>query len=48
MFLSVQLLRNWGEQRPSNQGDLYSSVTAENGRVYYTGVDTLLIKLLRR
>jgi hypothetical protein len=27
MFSSTQLLRNWREQRPSNQGDLDSNVT---------------------
>jgi hypothetical protein len=48
MFASVQLLRNWREQRPSNQGDLDSSVTGEGGRVYYTGVDLLLISFLYR
>jgi hypothetical protein len=30
------------EQRPSNQGDLDSSVTREVGRVYYIGVNLLL------
>jgi hypothetical protein len=34
----AQLLRNWREQRPSNQSDLDSSVTEEVGRVYYTGI----------
>jgi hypothetical protein len=43
MFASAQLLRNWREQRPSNQGDFDSSVTGEVRRVYYTGVDLLLI-----
>jgi hypothetical protein len=43
MFVSSQLLRNGREQRPSNQGDFDSSVTGEFGRVYYTGVDLLLI-----
>jgi hypothetical protein len=43
MFAPAQLLRNWGEQRPSKKGDLYSSVTGEVERVYYVGVDLLLI-----
>jgi hypothetical protein len=36
MFAPPQLLRNWREQRPSNQGDLDWSVVGEVGRVYYT------------
>jgi hypothetical protein len=37
------------EQRPSNQGDLDSSVTGVgDGKVYYTGVDLLLISFLYR
>jgi hypothetical protein len=36
------------EQRPSNQGDLDSSVTGEVGRVYYTGVGLLLVSFLYR
>jgi hypothetical protein len=43
MILPSHLLSNWREQRPSNQGDLDSSVTGEVGRVYYTGVDLLMI-----
>jgi hypothetical protein len=43
MFAAAQLLRNWREQRPSNNGDLDSNVTGEGGRVYYTGVDLFLI-----
>jgi hypothetical protein len=43
MFAPTQLLR---EQRPSNQGDLDSSVREEVGRVYYTGLDLLLISFL--
>jgi hypothetical protein len=48
MFAPAQLLRNWREQRPSNQGDLASSVTGEVGRIYYTGVNLLLISFLYR
>jgi hypothetical protein len=43
MFAPVQLLRIWREERPSDQGELGSSVTVDIGRVYYTGVDLLLI-----
>jgi hypothetical protein len=46
MFAPAQLLRNWCEQRPSNQGNLDSSVTGEVRRVYYTRVDLLLISFL--
>jgi hypothetical protein len=48
MLAPAQLMRNWSEPRPSNPGDLGSSVTGEAGRVYYTGVDLLLISYLRR
>jgi hypothetical protein len=34
MFATAQPMR---EQRPSNEGDLGSSVTGEVGTVYYTG-----------
>jgi hypothetical protein len=44
MFAPAQLLRNLREQRPSNQGGLDSSVTGEIGRVYYMGVDLLLMQ----
>jgi hypothetical protein len=37
VFSPAQLLSSWCEQRPSNQGDLDSSVTAEDVTVYYTG-----------
>jgi hypothetical protein len=37
-----------GEQRPSNQDDLVSSITGEIGRVYYTWVDLLLSSFLYR
>jgi hypothetical protein len=43
MFASAHLYRKWREQRPSNQDDLHSSVTGKVWRVYYTGVDLLLI-----
>jgi hypothetical protein len=43
MFAPAQLLSNWLEQRPSNQGDLDLSVTGVVGRVYYTGLDLILI-----
>jgi hypothetical protein len=46
MFAPAQLLRSWREQRPSSQCDLDSSVTGVVGRVYYTGVDPLLISFL--
>jgi hypothetical protein len=46
MFAPEQLLRNWREQWPSNKDDLVSSVTGEVGRVYYTGVDLLMISFL--
>jgi hypothetical protein len=46
MFASAQFLRNWREQRPSNKGDLDSSVTGEVRSVYYTGADLLLIQFL--
>jgi hypothetical protein len=38
MLAPAQLLRNWREQRPSNQGDLDSGVTGDIGGVCYTGV----------
>jgi hypothetical protein len=44
----AQLLHNWREQRPSNQGDLDPIVTVKVGRVYYTAVDLLLISFLYR
>jgi hypothetical protein len=48
MFAPAQLLRNWREQRPSNNGDLDSRVAGEIGIVYYTGVDLLLVSFLYR
>jgi hypothetical protein len=48
MFAPARLLGNWSEQRPSNQGDPDLSVTGEVGRVYYTGVDLLLISFSYR
>jgi hypothetical protein len=42
MFAGAQLLRKWRKQSPSNQGDLDLSVRGI-GRVYFTGVDQLLI-----
>jgi hypothetical protein len=45
MFVSIQLLRNWREQRPSNQGDIDYSVPGEVGTVYCKEVDQLLISL---
>jgi hypothetical protein len=47
-FYQSQLLRNWREQRPGNKSDLDLNVTVEVGRVYYTGVDLLLITFLYR
>jgi hypothetical protein len=48
MLVSAQLLRNWSEERPSNKGDLESSVMTEIGREYYTRVDLLLVSFLYR
>lgn len=42
MFAPVQL---WLEQRPSNRSDLDSSVTGENGRVDYMGMNLLTLFL---
>jgi hypothetical protein len=47
MFAHAQLLSNWREQRPSNKGDLESSVTGESGSVLHV-VDLLLILFLYR
>jgi hypothetical protein len=38
---SAELLRNWRQQAPSNQGDTDSRVTREVGTVHYTGGDTV-------
>jgi hypothetical protein len=46
MFAPAELLRNWRGQRPSNMADLDSGVKGEVGRVYYTGVDLLLISFV--
>jgi hypothetical protein len=43
MFVAVRRLCNWREQRPSNKGDLDSSVTEEIGRVHNTRANLLLI-----
>jgi hypothetical protein len=43
ILLVNTVLRNWSEQRPSNQGYLDSSITGEAGRVCYSRVDLLLI-----
>jgi hypothetical protein len=48
MFAPAQVLRNWHEQRPSNQDYPDSSVIGEVGIVYYTGVHLLLISFLCR
>jgi hypothetical protein len=37
MVAPAQLLHNWHEQRPSNQGGLDSSVTRDTGIVCYMG-----------
>jgi hypothetical protein len=42
MFAPAQLLRNCREQRPSNKGNIDSSVTVEVRRVYYTDTVTYL------
>jgi hypothetical protein len=39
MFTLAQIFLNWRKQRPSNEGDLDSSVTGQLGRAHYTGVD---------
>jgi hypothetical protein len=41
-----QHLRSWHEQRPSNEGELDSSVTGVVGRVHYTEVNLLLASFL--
>jgi hypothetical protein len=38
MYAPAQRLRNWREQRPSNQSDLDSSVSGDVGRAYYMGL----------
>jgi hypothetical protein len=43
VFAPAQFLLNCRELRPSNQGDFDSSITEQVVRVYYTGVDLLLI-----
>jgi hypothetical protein len=48
IFVLSQLVRNWREQRPSNKRDLNSSDTGKVGRVYYTGMDLLLISFFLR
>jgi hypothetical protein len=37
MFAPAQFLRNWREQRPSNQDALGSSVMRQIGRFYHAG-----------
>lgn len=37
MFAPTQVLRNWCEQRPSNNGDLNSSVAGDVGRILHGG-----------
>jgi hypothetical protein len=37
MFGHEQFLRNWRQQRPSNQGEIDSSIRLEVGIIYYTG-----------
>jgi hypothetical protein len=48
IFAPAQLLRNWREQRPSNEDNLDSTVTREAERVYFTEQDQLLISVLYR
>jgi hypothetical protein len=43
MLTPAQILPNRSGQRPSNKGDLDWSVTADIGRVYYAGMDLILI-----
>jgi hypothetical protein len=38
----TKLLRNWLEQRLSNEGELDSSVTKYLGKIYYTGVGLIV------
>jgi hypothetical protein len=48
VFALAHLLCKWCGQRPSNKGDLGCSVAGLVGKVYYTGVDLLLISFLYR
>jgi hypothetical protein len=43
MFAHAQLLHHWLEQRPSNKSDFDSNITEEVERVYYVGVEKLLM-----
>jgi hypothetical protein len=40
MFAPAQLLRNWREQRPSNQGDFDTSIMGEVETVLLHGDET--------
>jgi hypothetical protein len=42
MFTSVQLLNNWHEHWPSNQGEFDFGVMMAVGTEYYTVVDQLI------
>jgi hypothetical protein len=46
MLTPAQLLHSWCEWWPSNKNDLDLNVMGEVGRVYYMGVDLLLILFL--
>jgi hypothetical protein len=48
MLVATQLLRSWCEQRPSNQVGSVSSIMGEDGRVYYTELNPLLISFIYR
>jgi hypothetical protein len=43
MMAPAQLLRNWRDQRPRNQGDLYSDVMGQDERVYLHAGDLILV-----
>jgi hypothetical protein len=43
MFASAYIMCYWCEQRPSNKSGLELIVTVQVGRVYYTGVDLLVV-----
>jgi hypothetical protein len=43
---SAQLLRNWGERRPSNQGDCVSSATGETRCAYHREADLFLVSFM--
>jgi hypothetical protein len=46
LFTPTQILRNWREQRPSNQSDLDSNIIGKFGLVYYAGMNQHLTSRL--